>query len=121
MSYNPIADIIDEPLDVDETTVSELVAFRNGTKLELLPGVDPTEERNRLSEILNDLAEVLIAGIQANPSKLWALTQFQPFLEMVEGEDTEGREHFGTEVENIMDILGIESSDGLLSYYLGGI
>jgi len=25
------------------------------------------------------------------------------------------------EVKEIMDILGIDSSDGLLSYYLGGI
>lgn len=33
-------------------------------------------------------------------------------LESVEGEDTEGREHFGMEIELIMDILGIDSSDG---------
>ena len=36
-------------------------------------------------------------------------------------EGSEAREHFGMELEHIMDILGIESSDGMLSYYLGGI
>jgi hypothetical protein len=36
---------------------------------------------------------------------------------MFEG-DAEAREHFGFELEEIMDILRIESSDGLLSYSL---
>jgi hypothetical protein len=49
------------------------------------------------------------------------LEQFQPSLEAAESEDTEGREHFGTELEMIMEILGIDSSDGLLTHYLGGI
>jgi hypothetical protein len=49
------------------------------------------------------------------------LTEFQTALRLVEEEDTDGRDHFGMEMENIMDILGIESSDGLLAAYLGGI
>jgi len=49
------------------------------------------------------------------------MKQFQRFLVKVEGEDTEGREHFGMEIEEVMDILGIESSDGLLAFYLGGL
>jgi hypothetical protein len=39
----------------------------------------------------------------------------------VEGEDTEAREHFGMELERLMGILGIASSDGVLTHYLGGI
>jgi hypothetical protein len=39
----------------------------------------------------------------------------------VQSEDTEAREHFGTELERLMDILGIASSDGVLTHYLGGI
>ena len=71
--------------------------------------------------MLNDLADRLLADIAKHPSKLWVLTEFQTALKLVEEEDTEGRDHFGMELENIMDILGIESSDGLLAAYLGGI
>jgi hypothetical protein len=46
------------------------------------------------------------------------MRQFQAQLEPMFQEDTEAREHFGLELEAIMDILRIESSDGLLSYYL---
>ena len=49
------------------------------------------------------------------------MRQFQRSLVRVENEDTEGRDHFGTELETIMGVLGIESSDGLLTFYLGGI
>jgi hypothetical protein len=46
------------------------------------------------------------------------MRQFQPSLEAVRMEDTEGRDHFGTHIERVMDILHIESSDGLLGFYL---
>ena len=121
MSYDPITDVIDEPLEINESVMSKLVQFRSKPKLQHLPGVSPTAERERLTMIVDALADRLIAGVQANPTKLWVLKQFQPSLAMVEDEDTEGREHFGQEVEEIMDILGIESSNGLLSFYLGGL
>lgn len=59
--------------------------------------------------------------MSTNPTKLWVLAEFQRSLALVENEDTEGREHFGTELKSIMDVLGIGSSDGLLAAYLGGI
>ena len=46
------------------------------------------------------------------------MQQFQPTLELVETEDTEAREDFGEHLERIMDILHIESSNGLLNRYL---
>jgi hypothetical protein len=121
MTYDPLAQVVDEPLTVDATVVQELVALRGKAKLLKLPGVDPTVERERLSRVLNDLVDTLIRGIEANPSKRWVMAQFQRYLALAEQEDTEGREHFGMEVEEIMDVLGIESSDGLLSFYLGGL
>jgi len=47
--------------------------------------------------------------------------QFQRYLETLGAEDTEGREHLGVEMERMMDIVGIQSSDGLLRFYLGGV
>lgn len=121
MAYNPLVEVIDEPLTVDPTIVEQLREFRDHPKLANLPGDDVVEERQRLSKVLEDLADRLIRGIEGNPTKLWVLTEFQYSLELVEQEDTEGREHFGMELEHLMDILGIESSDGLLACYLGGI
>jgi hypothetical protein len=46
------------------------------------------------------------------------LKQCQESLEMVQHEDTEAREHFGMELERLVGMLGIESSDGLVTYYL---
>jgi hypothetical protein len=83
--------------------------------------VNPAVEREQLSGILNGLADALIEGVESQPTKLWVMAQFQQSLARVEQKDTEAREHFGMEVEKIMDILGIESSDGVLARYLGGI
>lgn len=121
MTYDPLSEIVDEPLAIDEAVFNQLTAFREQPHLVNLPGVDPTLERERLSKVLVGLVDALLNGIQANPSKLWVMSQFQRYFVLVEEEDTEGREHFVNEVEEIMDILGIESSDGLLSFYLGGL
>jgi hypothetical protein len=63
----------------------------------------------------------LTLGLQSNPNKLWFMRQVQPALAELSGDDTEARECFGKHVEQIMDIVGIESSDGILSHYLGGV
>lgn len=121
MDYDPISEVIDDPLSIDSSILEELKAFLGAEKLDNLPGIDSAAEKARLSNVLNGLVDRLLCNIEANPSKLWVLTEFQKAMVLVEREDTEGREHFGMEMENIMDILGIDSSDGLLTAYLGGI
>ena len=120
-AHDPLDDVLDEALVVDAAVLRRLSAFRTRAKLVDLPGVDPTVEHARLSGVLNDLADTLLDGLAAHPTKQWVMRQFQRSLARVQREDTEGRDHFGTELETIMGILGIESSDGLLSFYLGGI
>lgn len=121
MTYDPLSEINDEPLSVDANVLERLRGYRLTAKLTQLPGVDITEERARLAKNLENLVDRLLGGIEKNPTKRWVLEQFQPSLESVESEDTEGRDHFGTEIEMIMDILGIDGSDGLLTHYLGGM
>lgn len=121
MTYDPLSEVVDAALAIDGTVVQRLRTFRRAPKLMNLPGVSVTEERGRLEQVLNDLVDRLLNGIAENPTKLWVLTQFQSSLESVEDEDTEGREHFGMEPESIMEILDIESSGGVLTYYLGGV
>jgi hypothetical protein len=121
MGDDPFHWVEDTPLFVVPRTLEQLRAFRAAPKLTHLPGVDVEQERARLSAELDRLADRLITGIEAHPTKFWVLKQFQPSLEAVETEDTEAREHFGLELETLMDIVGIASSDGLLTYYLGGV
>jgi hypothetical protein len=118
---DPLAEVVDEPLTIDADVLQALSNFRSRAKVIDLPGVDPKAERERLSDVLSQLADTLLRGIQAHPRKLWVMEQFQRSLVVVEKEDSEGKEHFGTELESVMDILGIDSSDGLLTFYLGGI
>ncbi|HEX8567396.1 MAG TPA: DUF4844 domain-containing protein [Pyrinomonadaceae bacterium] len=118
MNYDPLSEVIDEPLLISAQSVQRLTELRASLKFNDLPGTNTAEERDRLSQILNELLNRLIAGILANPSKLWVMSQFQPALESVQMEDTECREHFADYLEKVMDILQIESSDGLLSFYL---
>jgi len=121
MTYDPLQDVEDEPLEVTSEVLSALHSYRAAEKAQLLPGVDTQEERAHLSHSLNELTDRLLAGIERNPSKLWVLTEFQRSLAAQEESDTEVREHFGMELAALMDIVGIQSSDGLLSWYLGGI
>jgi hypothetical protein len=121
MAYDPMSDVEDAPLFIVPRVLEQLRAFRDGPKLADLPGVNPSAERERLAVVLDDLATRLLAGVEAHPTKFWVMKQFQQSLELVQEEDTEAREHFGSELERLMDILGIESSDGLLAFYLGGI
>ena len=114
---DPYARVEDAPLFVVPRTLDALRAFRAAPRLAGLHDA----ERARLGPAIDAVADRLIAGVAARPTKFWVLKQFQPVLEAVQDGDTEVRDHVGTELEALMDILGIESSDGVLAYYLGGI
>jgi hypothetical protein len=121
MSRDPLEFVQDAPLFVVPRMLDQLRAWRDGAKLADLPGPSPSAERERLAAELDRLGERLLGGIEAHPTKFWVLKQFQQSLVAVQDEDTEAREHFGAELERLMEMLGIESSDGVLTYYLGGI
>jgi hypothetical protein len=121
MSRDPLEFVQDAPLFVVPRTLEQLRAWHGGAKLADLPGPSPSPERERLASELDRLGERLLAGVEAHPTKFWVLKEFQRSLEAVQEEDTEAREHFGTELERVMEMLGIGSSDGVLSFYLGGI
>ena len=118
MARDPMAMVRDAPLFVVPRMLDALRAWRDGPKLADLPGPNPSPERERLASELDRLAGALLAGIGRHPTKFWVLKQFQQSLEAVRDADAEAREHFGNELEKIMDILGIDSSDGVVEYYL---
>lgn len=118
MARDPMAMVRDAPLFVVPRMLEALRAWRDGPKLADLPGPNPSPERERLASELDRLAGALLAGIERHPAKFWVLKQFQQSLEAVRDADAEAREHFGNELERVMDVLGIESSDGLVEFYL---
>ena len=117
MSDDPPTATNDHPLDISEETIAQLRAFRAEPKFLDFPGVTP-EECVRLTGSFDELLDRLIAGVRQNPTKLWALMQFEPTLRNVEDEDTEAREDFAEHLHRVMDILGIESSNGLFGWFL---
>jgi hypothetical protein len=118
MATDPLTQVADAPLFVVPRMLDALRGYRSGPKLADLPGPSPSPERERLASELDRLAEALIAGIEAHPTKFWVLKQFQGALLAVRQEDAEAREHFGTELERLLEIVGIRSSDGVVEYYL---
>ncbi|MBX7172128.1 MAG: DUF4844 domain-containing protein [Pyrinomonadaceae bacterium] len=118
MDYNPLTEVIDEPISVSVRELSELKRLREFKNFANLPGTDTMEERARLTQVFNQLLDSLIEQVAEHPNKLWVLSQFKFALEIVQIEDTEVREHFGDHLEKIMDILHIDSSDGLINFYL---
>jgi hypothetical protein len=98
MARDPLADVVDAPLFIVPRVLDALQAYRARAS----PGP------------LDALATTLLAGIEAHPTKFWVMKQFQKTLERVGDGDAAARDHLGGELEKLMDILGIASSDGVL-------
>lgn len=71
--------------------------------------------------IVNELIQQLLVEVPRNPRKSVVLAAFANALNSFPHEtDTEDREEFLSYFETVMDILGIESSDGLLMKWMYG-
>ncbi len=86
----------------------------------LYPGTADEKTRMRCELGINALLESIIASIKQNPQKDFVINEFMKTLANFEEEDTEEREHVCEYLEQIMAILGIESSDGKLNNWLYG-
>jgi hypothetical protein len=109
---------MDDQIVIGDSHAASLRELRSQKKFLDLPGTNTEQEQKRLSEVLDRLLDRLLAEIKTNKSKAWVLDQFEAALIAVQYEDTEARERFGGYLEKIMDILEIQSSDGLLNKYL---
>ena len=91
MVRDPLRDVADAPLFIVPRVLEGLRGYR--PRLEGLAAAEFEHLRGRLLE-----------GIEGHPTKFWVMQQFQKSLEQVDGD----------ELEKLMDILGIASSDGVL-------
>ena len=84
------------------------------------PGAEPEDLRVALQDIINDLVENIIDLAPTERTKPRILEMFRTLLDRLTQVDSEEKEQIGSYLERIMDILGIESSDGLLNTFVYG-
>lgn len=114
-----------QTLEVTDSTISELGDFLAQKKFIedsalMYPGAPSEPVRASAELIINDLASRLIVGAPDNPTKAYVLGQFELSLIQLESFDSEERDRALSYLEKIMDILRIESSDGLLNNWRYG-
>ncbi len=115
----------DQKLEISQRTIAELLELRERAKYVDMPGtiyngMKPESSRLLAEEQLNQLIDRLRDGLPSKPSKKFVLAQFAKTTIEFEADDTEDREQLVRYLKEIMDILGIASSDGLLSRWMYG-
>jgi hypothetical protein len=114
MAHDPFEFVEDAPLFIVPRVLDRLRAWRAAPKFDELAGAPAAPGRARLAAELEALAGRLLAGVERHPTKFWVLKQFQQTLDALDGECAETRVQVRGELERLMDILGIGSSDGVL-------
>ena len=93
--------------------------FMEDTK-RLYPGAPDEQIRQRAETAVNAMLDRLRIGLQRSPRKSYVLSEFAKLLKDFDGEDSEEKEEACEYCEEVMALLGIESSDGMLNTWLYG-
>ena len=113
----------DQSLTLTPEVLQHLAALRSESKFNeenLYPGAPTEEIRFRAEQAVNSMLDRLRVGLTQSPRKSYVLSEFLKMLKAFEDEDTEEREQACTYCELVMEIVGIESSDGALNTLLYG-
>lgn len=114
-----------QTLSISEATMQRLRHLRAEPKFHsdmptLYPGALNEEIRARCEHQLNALIDRLTDGLPARATKQYVLEEFRTTLAAFQSEDSEERDRLLHYMEQIMDITGIVSSDGLLNEWRYG-
>ena len=114
-----------QQLEITEDTLAGLRELRGESKFHedpasFYPGAPDETIRARCETRMNDLLDRLIAGIHEDPTNGYVLEEFRSSLALFDQEDSEERDRTLLYLERIMDIVGVESSDGLLNRWRYG-
>ena len=115
----------DQILDITPAVLSTLAELEAREKYVELPGtiyngLRPEAARQAAQQQINDLIARLRTALPANPSKKFVLTEFSKTMAQFTPADTEDREQLLRYLEEIMDIVSVASSDGLLNNWMYG-
>lgn len=108
----------EQQLVVTSEVIASLKKLQQSETFADLPGVDPSIERLRMKTELDDLLTRLIRGLESNPRKSWVLAEFKPTVARIHLEDTEARERFVDYLQQILESLKIESTNGAFIRYM---
>jgi len=114
-------------LDITDATIEALKQFRATPKFRAddtryLPyaGFLPSHLIPAAENELNTLVDHLIQHLPDHRDTAFVLDRFTQCLLWFAGHDTEDRERICDYLVEIMDIVGLESSDGLLNSFMYG-
>jgi|ERR1035441_4134575 hypothetical protein len=113
----------DQSLNITPEVLHRLSGLRSESKFNeenLYPGAPTEEVRLHAQQAVNSMLDRLSVGLGQSPRKSYVLSEFLEMLKAFEHEDTEEKEQACTYCERVMEILGIESSDGALNTWLYG-
>ena len=109
----------DHPLELTSENLQKLNALRERPKFVadqdmMYSGVPNERDRLRAESILNNMIDRLIAGVRQSPRKSFVMRAFKDALREFTEFDTEEQERMGRYLNEVMDILEIESSNKLI-------
>jgi hypothetical protein len=84
-------------------------------------GYLPETSRGHAERELNAIVDALIEGLPSQPTAAFVLNRFAKGLLWFADSDTEDRERCCQHLVEIMNIIGLESSDGLLNRFMYGM
>jgi len=113
------------PLSVGPDQIAALQQLRAERKFapyerDFYPGAPNEAIRARCQAAVDDLLDVLARDLTTHPTKEYVLGEFRRTLTRFDLEDSEERDRAGGYLEQTMDIVGIEGSDGLLEEWRYG-
>ena len=106
--------------DPSTLALQALAAEKKFQPFGLYSGAKPEEQRVRLQRIVDSLLTELAAMEPIDRTKERVLALFRSTLAAVGDVDSEEKEQVCSYLERTMDIVGVESSDGLLNSCLYG-
>jgi len=115
--FSGVAAVSAQELKVTPKLLSDLREFRLEPKFE---DGGMYQVRIKAAAHLNELLDRLVAAIAAHPTKAFVLSEFRRTFTKFDSADSEERDQLLAYLERIMDIAGIESSDGLLNNWRYG-
>jgi hypothetical protein len=113
----------DHALSLTPEAFQKLADLRAAQKFQeegMYPGAPTAEIRERAEMAVNGMLDRLSSGLRHSPQKSFVISEFLRMLKAFESEDTEEREQACSYCERVMEIVGIESSDGALNTWLYG-
>lgn len=110
MAGDPLPPIVDAPLFIVPRVLEGLRAYRTAQKN--VSGPDAA----RLRAAIDGLAERLLAGVEAHPTRFWVLTQCRKTLDSLGAAEPAARQQLRIELEKLMEILGVANADAALGF-----